>query len=159
LAAFARFSSQYVEIIDDCVSADAGMARATFRPMRPWSARRALLLSGLVALGCYAPTLPLPPPQKPDITLTESGRFRLRGGIIPEAQIFALNERTGTIGGQQVGRSGLYDFELEAARGGDLMQLWYQAGTDLSPTTVFTLPDDLGEGGEGGASGASGAGP
>jgi hypothetical protein len=111
------------------------------------------LLSGLVALGCYAPTLPLPPPQKPDVTLTESGRFRLRGGILPEAQIFALNERTGAIGGQQVGRSGLYDFELEAARGGDLMQLWYQAGTDLSPTTVFTLPDDLGEGG------ASGAGP
>jgi hypothetical protein len=115
--------------------------------MRERSARRSLLLAGLVALGCYAPTLPLPPPQKPEITLTESGNFRLRGGIVPDAQIFALNERTGAIDGEQVGRTGVYDFELQAARSGDLMQLWYQAGTDLSPTTVFTLPDDLGEAG------------
>jgi hypothetical protein len=121
--------------------------------MRPRSARRSLLLAGLVALGCYAPTLPLPPPHKPEITMTESGAFRLRGGIVPEAQIFAINERTGFIDGQQVGANGLYDFELREAEGGDLMQLWYQAGTDLSPTTVFQLPDDLG------AAGAGGAGP
>ena len=85
--------------------------------------------------------------------MTESGNYRLRGGIVPEAQIFALNERNGFIDGQQVGKSGLYDFELRAAAGGDLVQLWYQAGTDLSPTTVFLIPDDLG------VAGASGAGP
>src|SRR5689334_13824318 len=110
----------------------SGMLRATFRLMRSRSVRRSLLMAGLLAFGCYAPTLPLPPPQKPEITLTESGNFRLRGGIVPESQIFALNERNGLINGQQVGRSGLYDFELEAAQGGDLVQLWYQAGTDLS---------------------------
>jgi hypothetical protein len=117
------------------------------------SARRSLLVAGLLALGCYAPTLPLPPPHKPEITMSESGAFRLRGGIVPNAQIFAVNERNGFIDGQQVGASGLYDFELRDAEGGDLMQLWYQAGTDLSPTTVFQLPGDLGDGG------ASGAGP
>jgi hypothetical protein len=121
--------------------------------MRRRSVRRSLLLAGLMALGCYAPTLPLPPPQKPEITMTESGTFRLRGGIVPDAQIFAINERTGFIDGEDVGRDGLYDFELREAQGGDLMQLWYQAGTDLSPTTVFQLPDDLG------TAGASGAGP
>jgi hypothetical protein len=101
-------------------------------------------------MGCYAPTLPLPPPQKPEITMTESGAYRLRGGIAPDAQIFALNERTRAIDGQQVGKTGLYDFELQAAASGDLIQLWYQAGTDLSPTTVFQLPPDPnGEGGAG----------
>jgi hypothetical protein len=121
--------------------------------MRHRSARRSLLWAGLLALGCYAPTLPLPPPQKPEITLTESGTFRLRGGVVPNAQIFALNERNGAIDGQQIGSTGFYDFELNQAAGGDLVQLWYQAGTDLSPTTVFQLPDDLG------VAGASGAGP
>src|SRR5262245_38269088 len=96
-----------------------GMPRATVGPMRSRSVRRSLLLAGLLALGCYAPTLPLPPPQKPEITMTESGNFRLRGGIVPESQIFALNERNGLIGGQQVGSSGLYDFELQSAEGGD----------------------------------------
>jgi hypothetical protein len=122
--------------------------------MRRRSALRSLLLAGLVALGCYAPTLPLPPPHKPEITMTESGAFRLRGGIVPNAQIFAINERNGFIDGQQVGGNGLYDFELRDAESGDLMQLWYQAGTDLSPTTVFQLPDD-----DLGAAGAAGAGP
>jgi hypothetical protein len=119
--------------------------------MRYRSARRFLLCAGILAIGCYAPTLPLPPPQKPEITMTESGNFRLTGGIVPDAQVFAMNERTGAIDGQQVGKSGLYDFELEAAEGGDLIQLWYQAGTDLSPTTVFSLPTDLGPDGDAGA--------
>lgn len=85
--------------------------------------------------------------------MSQSGNYRLQGGIVPDAQIFALNERNGLIGGQQVGRSGLYDFELQSAEAGDLVQLWYQAGTDLSPTTVIQLPDDAG------IAGASGAGP
>ncbi len=115
--------------------------------------RRSLLAAGLLAASCYAPTLPLPPPAKPEVTVTDSGAFRLSGGIEPNAQIFALNERNGHIDGQQVGRSGRYSFELREARGGDLMQLWYQVGTDLSPTTVFMLPNDEDD------AGAAGAGP
>ena len=128
-----------------------GMLRATVLEMPSGLLRRSLLAIGLVAGACYAPTLPLPPPQKPEITLTESGQFRLRGGVEPNAQIFAINERNGLIDGQQVDRTGRYDFTLQGAVEGDLMQIWYQVGTDLSPTTVFTLPDDLGAGGEGGA--------
>ncbi len=118
--------------------------------------RRALLFASLVMLGCYAPTLPLPPPQKPEIMLTDTGAFRLRGGTEPDAQIFALNERSLLIDGQQTGGTGRYDFELREAKAGDLMQLWYQLGTELSPTTVFVLPDDLAPaGGDGGAGGAA----
>jgi len=129
-----------------------GTLHATVRWMPQGLLRRSLLAAGLVLAACYAPTLPLPPPQKPEITLTESGEFRLRGAVEPNAQIFALNERNTLIDGQQLDRTGRYDFTLRQAVGGDLMQIWYQVGTDLSPTTVFTLPDDLGgAGGEGGA--------
>jgi len=128
----------------------AGTLHATVPEMPPGLLRRTLLAIGLLAGACYAPTLPLPPPQKPEITLTDTGQFRLRGAVEPNAQVFAINERNGLIDGQQVDRSGHYDFTLQSAVGGDLMQLWYQVGTDLSPTTVFTLPDDLGAGGEGG---------
>jgi len=128
-----------------------GTPHATVLRMPPGLLRRSLLAAGLLLAACYAPTLPLPPPQKPEITLTESGQFRLRGAVEPNAQIFALNERNQLIDGQQTDRSGHYDFVLREAVGGDLMQLWYQVGTDLSPTTVFSLPDDLGAGGQGGA--------
>ena len=117
--------------------------RMRFRPPRR------LLLAGLLAAACYSPTLPLPPPVKPDITETETGAFRISGSVLPEAQVFALNERNRLIDGQEVGADGLYEFELSLAAHGDLVQLWYQVGTELSPTTVFQLPADA----DGGASG------
>lgn len=115
---------------------------------------RRLLLAGLLAAACYSPTLPLPPPVKPEITETSTGAFRISGGVLPEAQVFALNERNRMIDGQEVGQNGLYDFELTLAARGDLVQLWYQVGTELSPTTVFQLtPDGDPDAGDGGAGG------
>ena len=111
---------------------------------------RRLLLAGLLAAACYSPTLPLPPPVRPEITETETGAFRITGSVLPEAQVFALNERNRLIDGQEVGSDGIYSFELSLAAHGDLVQLWYLAGTELSPTTVFQLPDaDDGAGGAG----------
>jgi hypothetical protein len=114
---------------------------------------RRLLLAGLLAVACYSPTLPLPPPVRPEITETETGGFRITGSVLPNAQVFALNERNRRIDGQEVGSDGIYSFELTLAERGDLVQLWYLAGTELSPTTVFELPTeaDAGEGGAGGA--------
>jgi hypothetical protein len=113
---------------------------------------RRLLLAGLLAMACYSPTLPLPPPVRPEITETETGAFRITGSVLPDAQVFALNERNRRIDGQEVGSDGIYSFELTLAAHGDLVQLWYLAGTELSPTTVFELPTDA-------DAGAGGAGP
>jgi len=109
-----------------------------------------------VGLGCYSPTLPLPPPVKPDITETETGQYRLRGGVVPDAQVFALNARTLLVDGQQAGHLGEYNFLLHEAQAGDVVSLWYEAGTDLSPTTAFLLPD-FSAGGTAGATNAAGA--
>ena len=130
--------------------------------MRLLLSRRWLLLGAVAAFGCYSPTLPLPPPVRPDITLTETGAYRLHGGALPHSQVFAWNTRTDFLDGQQTGDTGIYDFELHDAQAGDVINLWYQAGTDLSPPTPFELPSLVpsGSGGNGatGAAGAGGAG-
>ena len=129
--------------------------------MRFRLARRALL-GALFGIGCYAPTLPLPPPVAPDISVTSTGDYRLKGGVLPNAQVFALDSRTLLIDGQQADGVGLYDFVLHQAEAGDSITLWYEAGTDLSPPMVFELPASAPatSGGSGGMpnGGASGAG-
>lgn len=130
--------------------------------MRPRLSRRSLLLAAVAAFGCYSPTLPLPPPLAPEITTTDTGAYRLKGGVVPNAQVFALNARTLLVDGQQTSELGNYDFELHGAQAGDVISLWYQAGTDLSPTTAIELPPltppGVGGAGSAGTSGASGSG-
>jgi hypothetical protein len=123
--------------------------------------RRWLLLGAVAQLGCYSPTLPLPPPVKPEITETETGAYHVHGGVLPHAEVFILNQRTLFIDGQRADQVGIYDFDLHGAEASDLVSLWYEAGTNLSPTTQFLLPDfsdkDAGSGGAGGSSGAGGS--
>jgi hypothetical protein len=126
--------------------------------MRSRLSRRWLLAGAVVAFGCYSPTLPLPPPVAPEITVTETGAYRLQGGVVPNAQVFALNARTLIIDGQQATDHGLYDFELRSAAAGDVINLWYQAGTDLSPPTAIELPALPASGGAAGHAGTGGAG-
>jgi hypothetical protein len=101
----------------------------------------------------------------PDISMTESGEFRASGHVLSKAQVFCVNERNGAIDGQWVGEDAYYDFTLTGARHEDPMQIWYQVGTELSPTTFFNLPEApegdpaAGGTGAGGAAGAGGAGP
>jgi hypothetical protein len=118
------------------------------------------VVAGVALFGCYSPTLPLPPPVAPDIAVTETGAFRATGHVLGDAQVFCVNSRNGAINGQWVGSDGAYDFILTGAQHEDPMQIWYQLGTDLSPTTFFSLPRASslapeGEGGDGGAGGAS----
>ena len=121
--------------------------------------RRWLLLGAVAQLGCYSPTLPLPPPVKPEITETETGAYHVHGGVLPHAEVFILNQRTLFIDGQRADKVGIYDFDLHGAEASDLVSLWYEAGTDLSPTTQFLLPDFSDKGsGSGGSSGAGSGG-
>jgi hypothetical protein len=91
---------------------------------------------------------------KPDITQTDTGAYHVEGGVLPSAQVFVLNQRTLLIDGQQADRVGIYGFDLHAAEAGDVMSIWYEAGTDLSPTTAFVLPDFSADNGAGGSSGS-----
>lgn len=120
-----------------------------------FSFRRRSLLAGLLAVACYSPTLPLPPPGKPEVSAVEGkpGYYRLVGRVEPHGEVFARNHRTDLNAGQQTGSSGRYDFEV-AGETGDQMDLWYVVGNDTSPRVLFTLPPveiDPGGGGSGGS--------
>jgi hypothetical protein len=120
-----------------------------------FSLRRRSLLAGLLAVACYSPTLPLPPPGKPDVSAVEGkpGYYRLVGQVQPRGEVFARNRDTNLNYGQQTGDSGRYDFEVQG-EAGDEMDLWYAVSDETSPRVFFVLPPveiDPGGGGAGGA--------
>ena len=99
------------------------------------------MASGLLVLACYSPTLPLPPPGKPEASPVEGkpGYYRLLGQVEPHAEVFARNNRNNLNFGQKTGASGRYDFEVQG-EAGDQMDLWYAVGNDTSPRVLFVLP-------------------
>lgn len=100
----------------------------------------AVLVPALLS-GCLAPTLPLPPPDRPAVEGPDAtGNIRLTG-TTPEhsAVVYALNDRTNQIVGE---RTTLSTYELVmAARVGDSITFWYTVGADQSPTIVFRVGD------------------
>src|SRR5512145_1402658 len=63
--------------------------------MRHASLGRRCLLAACAAflMGCLSPTLPMPPPAKPDIEgPDERGIFVLSGHVLPESHVYADNE-------------------------------------------------------------------
>ena len=106
-------------------------------------ARRGLCtaLAALAVVACLSPTLPLPPPEQPQIDGPdpETGEVRLRGAVAPKSQVQAINLRTGDIRGQ-VTETGSYDFYLPAAIG-DEIAMYYRKGTEESQSRVFLIRD------------------
>ena len=104
--------------------------------------RRGLLwlgASAVIASACLSPTLPLPPPSKPEVEgPTANGQVRLSGEVQGGAEIMAANLRTKEIRGQITGTDGLYSFWI-AAQVGDEIVLWYAVGNKESPNTNFVI--------------------
>ena len=128
-------------------------------PMRQKSRRVFLGLLSFAALtGCLSPTLPLPPPEQPQVDGPDAtGQVRLRGSVPKKSQVFAINLRSKDIRGQVVGNDGRYDFLLPAQIG-DEVSMFYRNGTDESSSLLFMIRDPnplappVGGAGAGGAS-------
>src|SRR4249920_1918025 len=104
----------------------------------PSRARRSWIVGLALALtGCLAPTLPLPPPAKPDVTDQGNGTVELSGSVTAQSQVFALNNTTNQIAGQQTA-TGAYKFIIPAQKGDDIT-FWYQAGNEESPYIDFLI--------------------
>jgi len=141
-------------------SATSGMLHAMVMPMRQKSRRVFLgLLSFAAWTGCLSPTLPLPPPEQPEVTGPDpaTGEVRLRGSVPKKAQVFALNLRTKDIRGEIVGTDGRYDFFLPA-QVGDEVSMFYRKGTDESQSLLFMIRDPNAQAPVGGAGGADDSG-
>lgn len=108
--------------------------------------RRSLVLSACAALAfaCTSPTLPLPPPTAPSITMgTEPNTWRLtsQNGVQPNALVLAVNRneslpRTERVSGTIADEQGSWEM-IVIGRTGDFVDVSQESGTTSSaPTTI-----------------------
>lgn len=140
------------------------------RPVsRRRSTRRGLLERGLLAsgfallclilvsllTGCLSPTLPLPPPARPDVSPpSSSGIATVRGRVPGRTTAIAQNLDNGRLVGQVTGGDGAYVLSIEAAIG-DTLVVWYRDGLDNSGQVTVTVPAESAELGPLGGAGSS----
>ena len=109
-------------------------------------ARRLVLLLAALSVvwgvGCLSPTLPLPPPSRPDTVEgpDPAGNVRLSGTVLSNSLVYAYNSRNAQGVFQRVGADGRYDLLL-AAQVGDEITLWYESGGEASPVLIVVIPD------------------
>jgi len=103
--------------------------------------RRLLLaVAGLCLASCLSPTLPLPPPAKPDVSgPDESGYVRLQGVAAPLSEVIAWHRNSDLIAGQVTGDTAFYDFEIKAEEN-DVIELWYIKGSEESSSVKIVVP-------------------
>jgi hypothetical protein len=102
--------------------------------------RLLLVIAGLCLFSCLSPTLPLPPPDRPDVSAPDaSGNVRLQGLAAPQAEVIAWNHSTDLIAGQVTGDDSRYDFTMKA-EANDFIELWYVVGSEESQSIRITVP-------------------
>jgi hypothetical protein len=107
------------------------------RPLR----RLLLGLAGVCLASCLSPTLPLPPPSKPDVSSPdENGYVRLQGIAAPRVEVIAWNHNNDLIAGQVTGETSAYDFSIPA-QSSDVLELWYIEGSDESSSIKVIVPE------------------
>lgn len=112
-------------------------ARTAPRPSRLRTVGAALLLA--LPLGCLSPTLPLPPPNRPDVSPPDASGITTIIGRVPEGTTaLAQNLNNGRLVGQ-VTADGAYELKLPAAIG-DQVAIWYRDGLLDSGATQVTVP-------------------
>jgi hypothetical protein len=124
------------------LAARTGMFCATAWLIMKRPVRRLLLgLAGLCLASCLSPTLPLPPPSKPDVSgPDESGYVRLEGVAAPHSEVIAWNHNNDIIAGQVTGDRSFYDFQIKAEIS-DVIELWYIKGSDESSSIKVVVPE------------------
>ncbi len=111
--------------------------------------RRAWIIGGVVAAvvaGCESPTLPLPPPAQPGVTMEAGGYVKLTSlyGAEPYAIIVTYNPDLNVppdkrVGGGQADANGSWDTTIEAFSGDDI-EITQQIGTASSPPLTIEIP-------------------
>lgn len=96
-----------------------------------------------------APTLPLPPPSRPEVTAPDAaGMIHIRGTVRPQSEVLAKNLRTLKIVGEETDESGKYDLVMKGEVD-DRLLIWYTDNGDESDLTEVIVPDDDDFGGAG----------
>jgi len=115
------------------------------RPRRTLRLVMAALASAVV-LACTSPTLPLPPPASPTISVSsEPGKFRLSSinGAEPNALVIVVNRddalpRNQRVSGTIADEQGSWEVDV-IARVGDVLDISQESGATRSPGTTVTV--------------------
>jgi hypothetical protein len=102
----------------------------------------AIVLAGAAATaGCLSPTLPLPPPEQPEMSAVDGeGYVTIKGGpgsAEVGAIVFAYNERSGDGVIDTADGYGTYELRIQAVVG-DRIAVWQEKGNERS--TSLLLP-------------------
>lgn len=94
----------------------------------------------IVAPGCAAPTLPLPPPQLEALSAPDaSGMVEVRGAVLADALVLCFNERSEVGVIVRAESDGRFTLRI-AAESDDDLSVWQQIGTDQGPQVQRTVP-------------------
>lgn len=109
--------------------------------------RAAIALAVSLGIACTSPTLPLPPPALPTVSIdgSEPNMFRLKSdkGALPNALIVVVNRnealpRTQRVAGTIADELGSWELEV-FANVGDVVDISQEDGTTRSPSVSVTL--------------------
>lgn len=108
-------------------------------------ARSAVAL-GLLAFACASPTLPLPPPALPTVSVgTEPSTYRLASdkGALPNALVVVVNRNPSLsldarVDGTFADELGSWQIEIPG-QAGDIVDISQESGDQSSPVTSVTL--------------------
>ncbi|MBX3262547.1 MAG: hypothetical protein KIS78_23795 [Labilithrix sp.] len=111
-----------------------------------WFSRGVIALAVAAGVACTSPTLPLPPPAQPTVSVgSEPNTFRLKSerGAIPNALIVVVNRnellpRDQRVEGTLADELGSWELEI-VANAGDTVDISQEDGTTRSPTTTIVL--------------------
>jgi len=108
----------------------------------------ALLLAVWLMAGCQSPTLPLPPPGRPDIAqLTSAGQVTVAGGsALPQALVMMFNLETNSGVIMSASDRGVYTGVISvdlATHAHNTVWLWQRYGSDDSSVDEFQIPYGL----------------
>lgn len=118
--------------------------------------RRHVLVLGLIPwfAGCLSPTLPLPPPARPDISPPDSSGITTVRGRVPDGTTAMIeNLANGKLSGTATGDDGLYTLQVPAEVD-DQIAVYYLDGLVRSQSIIILVPDGSADGGAGGEGGA-----
>lgn len=103
----------------------------------------------MLAAGCLAPTLPLPPPEAPDASIgSEDGVVRLDAqGALPDAIVVVYNTNqtvppSDRVSGAQADKAGAWSCEIRA-QSGDVLRISQEVDGTRSDTLNFQVPTRL----------------
>ena len=101
----------------------------------------ALGIALLLPSACLSPTLPLPPPGRPDTIEgpDPDGNVRIQGTVPPHGTAYVLNRSTDIGAFQRTRDDGRYDLVLGALAGDEVL-LWYSLDRENSQTVRFEIP-------------------